>query len=169
MPRSYGPVGRTALQVACARRWCTQDSFSAYLSGVLDDRVTRDTVANWSVGREHVPVDVLVHLARHTGQGRDVLQLVAEELGLVVVDRPRGSSHGDEVLVVGSRAAGRVGLLVEHLGGERDEASDGGAARTRAELEERLRLIGDAEQHLAQLRAQTEADLLRSPTVRAVS
>lgn len=169
MPRRYGPVGQTILQVACARRLCTQDSFSAYLSGVLDDRVTRDTVANWASGREHVPVDVVVHLARHTGQARELLQLVAEELDLVVVDRPRGSVHGDEVLVVGSRAAGRVGRLVEHLGSEREETSDGGAARTRAELEERLRLIGDAEQHLAQLRAQTESDLRSSPSVRAVS
>lgn len=159
----YGPAGRTALQVATASGWCTQESFAAYLSAVLRHPVSRGQVANWASGRDHVPADILVHLARHTGRPMEVMQVLLGEVDLLAVERPRGVAAGGEVVVLAASTAGRVGRLVEHVVLEADEGSDGGRARTPAELRARLSLIHGAQVELAQLHAETLATIHGAP------
>lgn len=159
--RDYGPMSRTLLQVATSRGWCTQESLAAYLTAQLrgPESVSRATVASWECGREHVPGDVVLHLAKHTGRSVELMQVLVEGLGLLVVPRPASVASPDDVLVVASRASGRLGRLLEHLVGERSASSDGGSELTEAELQERLELVGGAEGQLAQIRATTEGQL----------
>ncbi len=164
MPRSYGPIGRTALQVAFAQRWASQESFAAFVSAELREQVSRAQVANWASGRDHCPADVVVLLAKHCAdQRRAILQVLADELDLLVVERPTGLPDGEAPLVLAAHGAGAVGRLVEAVASEVAPHSPGGPARTAGELLERLDLIADAETQIARLRTETEASIARAP------
>lgn len=159
MANDYGPLARTALQVATAEGWCTQDSFAAFLSAKLrHGACSRAQVASWETGREHMPVDVLGHLCAHTGHGQELLTLLAGPLDLLVI--PKASGAGDEDLLRrGCRANSHVAAILEHLQAERDENGDGGANVTPDERRRRLALIQRAEQELAAMRVATEGGL----------
>lgn len=160
MPRSYGPLGRTALQIAFSARWASQESFAAYLTAQLREPVSRAQIGNWATGRDHVPADAVVQLARHCPeQRREILQVLADELDLLVVERPSGLADGEAPLVLAAHGAGAVGRLVEAVAEEVTPDSPGGGRRTAEELRRRLDLIADAETQIARLRAETEAAL----------
>mgnify|MGYP001565453477 CR=1 FL=1 len=153
----YGPRGRTAIQVATSSGWCTQDSLAAFISARLrQGTVSRAMVASWESGREHMPVDVLVLLCQHVPEhAQELLQLLAQPLDLVVVERAPGDAAGD-TLGQGCRTIAHVAAVLEHLAAERDLQGDGGLAITGAELASRLLLIRRAERELATMRVATE-------------
>lgn len=170
MPRSYGALARTALSVGLGQGRATQLSFAAFLSAELGEKVTRDTVANWLSEREHVPGDVVVLMARHVpSAAQDIAQVLLDELGLVAVHGPVGLADGEAPLVIAGRHAGATGRLLEVIVREQAPDSPGGVERTPDELRARLALIGEAEAHLAQLRAETEAALAAAPRLRSAT
>lgn len=159
-PRSYGPIARTALLVGMSEGGATQHSFAAHLTAKLGRPVSRDTVANWMADREHVPGDAVVAMAEHVpNAAREILQVLAGELGFLVVKRPTGLAEGEQPVVLAGGAAGSMGLLVQQVIGEEHPDSDGGRTRTPGELAQRMRRIEEAEGQIARLRALTEAEL----------
>jgi hypothetical protein len=164
-PRSYGPVARTALLVGMSEGGATQASFAAHLTAKLKRTVTRDTVANWMADRENVPGDAVIAMAEHVpSSARAVFQVLVDGAEIdgqrfMVVERPKELAEGEQPLVLAAGVSGAAGLLVQHVLGEEHPDSDGGRTRTPGELSTRKRRIAEMQHALAQLEAQTDAEL----------
>lgn len=132
--RVYGHLGRTCIQSALNRDLCTQDSFAAYLAS-LDLPVDRSLVARWSTGQDHVPADVLIHLAKHTGEPELVLGVLAGALDCVVVRLPQGLASGREITKAVLEVGAAVGRLQARVAEATDPDGDSGISVSQDERE----------------------------------
>lgn len=159
--RVYGHIGRTCLQATLNRDLCTQDSLAAYLSS-LGMQVDRSQVARWTTGLDHVPADVLVHLANHTGEPTEVLGFLAQACGCEVVRLPEGALTGRQVTTATLQLGAAVGHLQAAVADATDPDSEDGAGLSRAERDAIRDHVAELAQQLADLQKQLDSVPLKA-------
>jgi hypothetical protein len=162
--RVYGHLARTALQVALNSNLCTQESFAAYLSS-LGCPVDRSQISRWSTGQDHVPGDVIVHLAQHTGEPELVFGVLLEPLGCSAVHLPEGLASGREVTRAALEIGAAVGRLQSEVAISTDPDGDSGSALSTSERAALRNQVQDLAQQLMDL----DRDLAETSPVQVVA
>ena len=157
-------LARTALQVALNSNLCTQESFAAYLSS-LGCPVDRSQISRWASGLDHVPGDVLVHLAQHTGEPELVFGVLLEPLGCSAIRLPEGMASGREVTRAALDIGAAVGRLQSEVAISIDPDGDAGTALSASERAALRNNVRDLAQQLMDL----DRDLAETSPVRVVT
>lgn len=164
MPRvnSYGPWAQRILEELRHRGLLKVEAFRAFLSA-RGFEVDRTLVQQWCSGATHLPVDVLPHLADHTGRPDLVYAPLVEHadhrLVPVVDTAPTGEAITDEALDLG----GAVGRVQDAVRRARAIESAGGPSVTGEEAARVLDAIEAAQRELDELRAGVEAVVSSRP------
>jgi hypothetical protein len=113
--------------------------------------VDRSQVARWATGADHVPADILVHLADHTGAPVEIFSILTRACNCEVVQVPDGAVTGREVTVASLQLGAAVGRLQAAVADATDPDSDGGADFTALERAALTTQVHDLVQRLMDL------------------